>query len=207
MRPRPRKYDNVYRDGAVSLGPNENTNVLIKFLTTREVTLSKQVKASKLVIKPRKVGIYIRASNGAVQHRIEVMVMPSISPVDHTFRFYEPEQSHYSLVLPAFLQVNQPGLSVEISDPECKADLLGQTSHISISGLTENAMNMLPSTLFVWGDQFKAELLATCRVEVYSRPVIYTKARIGMKTQHSLALPALAARTIRVFSNKPNEVY
>ena len=66
---------------------------------------------------------------------------------------------------------------------------------------------MLPSTLFVWGDQFKAELLATCRVEVYSRPVIYTKARIGMKTQHSLALPALTARNIRVFSNKPNEVY
>jgi len=68
-------------------------------------------------------------------------------------------------------------------------------------------MRMLPSTLFVWGDQFKAELLATCRVEVYSRPVIYTKARIGMKTQHSLALPALAARTISVYSNKPNEVY
>jgi len=89
--PRPRKFDNITRTGDIVLGPNENQNVLIKFLTTREVTLSKQVKASKLVIKPRKVGICIRASNGIVQHRIEVMVMPSIAPVDHTFRFYEPE--------------------------------------------------------------------------------------------------------------------
>ena len=68
-------------------------------------------------------------------------------------------------------------------------------------------MHMTPMTLFVYGDQFKSELLATCRIEIHARPVIYTKARIGTQAQHSLALPAVHARTIKVYSNKPTEVF
>ncbi len=40
-----------------------------------------------------------------------------------------------------------------------------------------------------------------------SRPVIYTKVRIGSTQQHTLSLPADKARTIRIFSTKPDEIF
>ena len=84
---------------------------------------------------------------------------------------------------------------------------MGDTSHIIISGETAEAMNMSPMTLFVYGDQFKAELLATCRIEVHSRPVIYSKVKKGHRSQHTLMLPTQHARTVRIYSNKPSQVF
>ena len=137
---------------------------------------------------------------------LEVNIIPSIAPIDFTFRYYEPEQSHYSVVLPQFIQLNQPGVSVVISDPECAADIMPETNYITISGTSEEAMNMTPITLFVYGDVYKSELLATCRIEIHARPVIYTRARLNTQAQHTLTLPALNARSIRYFSNKPTQV-
>ena len=85
--------------------------------------------------------------------------------------------------------------------------MMADTAYIVISGLTEDAMNMTPMTLFVFGDQFKSELLATCRIEIHSRPVIYSKMKVGKRSQHTLMLPTRFGRTVRVYSNKPNEVY
>lgn len=47
--------------------------------------------------------------------------MPSYSPIDHTFRFYEPEESHYQISLPPFLQMSSPGITFAVSNPDCKA--------------------------------------------------------------------------------------
>ena len=70
-------------------------DILVKFLSNREVTLSKSVPASKYVIKPRKVRVLIQRSDRNIEQSIDLNVVPSIAPIDHTFRFYEPEQSHY----------------------------------------------------------------------------------------------------------------
>ena len=67
-------------------------------------------------------------------------------------------------------------------------------------------MIMNPMTLFVFGDEHKSVLLATCRIEIHSRPVIYSKVKKGHKSQHTLMLPSERARTVRVYSNKPSEV-
>jgi len=207
---RPPKFNAITLTGDVMLEPNEKMDLLVKFMTKREVSFSQNVYSSKYVIKPRKVKILIMTNDvnsNNVKQLIQVNVVPCIAPVDHVFRFYEPEQSHYSVILPPFIKFNQAGISVEISDPESTADVMGDTSHIVIGGVTEEAMGMNPMTLFVFGDQFKSELLATCRIEVHSRPVIYSKVKEGRRSQHTLMLPAQHARTVRVYSNKPSQVF
>ncbi len=62
-------------------------------------------------------------------------------------------------------------------------------------------------TLFVYGDQFKQKLLATCIIEVYSLVSIYTKIKAGVQTTQSLALPAENARQVQIHSNNPRLVY
>ena len=56
--------------------------------------------------------------------------------MDHTFRFYEPESSSYLVKVPPFISMNQSGLKFDISDPECKAALIGDTNYISLEGET-----------------------------------------------------------------------
>ena len=66
-------------------------DLLVKFMTNREVSFSKNVQPSRFVIKPRKVKILIMTGDMHVKQSIEVNVVPTIAPIDHTFRFYEPE--------------------------------------------------------------------------------------------------------------------
>lgn len=37
-------------------------------------------------------------------------------------------------------------------------------------------------TLFVYGDQFKEKLLATCKLEVYALVTLYTKIKAGVQS-------------------------
>ena len=56
---RPPVWQNISTNNVVWLQPGQSMELLVKFLTKREVSLSKKVLPSKLVIKPRKVRILI----------------------------------------------------------------------------------------------------------------------------------------------------
>lgn len=103
---RPPAWNVVTRNGDVILQPGQSIDLFFKFLTFREVTLDKSENASKHKIRPRRVQIVILMSNRAVYQHLEVHVMPSYAPIDHFFRYFEPEESHYSVPIPPFVNVN-----------------------------------------------------------------------------------------------------
>lgn len=41
---------------------------------------------------------------------MDVQIIPSSAPIDQTFRYYEPENSHVSITIPPFAQLNYPGI-------------------------------------------------------------------------------------------------
>lgn len=58
-----------------------------------------------------------------------------MSPIDGIFRFYEPEESHYTIGLPPFCNLmDKPGISVVVSDTDVVADTLNDTSIVAIKG-------------------------------------------------------------------------
>lgn len=79
-------------------------------------------------------------------------IVPSMAPIDHTFRFYEPECSHYQVGLPPFIQLNNPSLRCDVSNPECSADMIKDTSIFTIAGRSHDAMTVQSMTLFVYAD-------------------------------------------------------
>ena len=129
--------------------------------------------------------------------------MPSMPPVDHTFRFYEPENSHFQIALPHFIEINHPSLSIDVSNPSCSADVIKDSSRFTVAGRAGDPLSVTTMTLFIYSDQFKSSTVATVRVEVHARPVIYTRAKIGLQSMHTLTLPTTAAKAVRIFSNKP----
>lgn len=44
-------------------------------------------------------------------------------------------------------------------------------------------------------------------MEVHARQVIYTKAKVGFQSQHSLSFPARNPMAVRIYSNKPHIVF
>ena len=103
---RPPVWQNISTNNVVWLQPGQSMELLVKFLTKREVSFSKKVLPSKLVIKPRRVRILIHKSDKSLEQAIDLNVVPTLAPVDHTFRFYEPESSAYQVVVPPFILLN-----------------------------------------------------------------------------------------------------
>lgn len=149
---RPPAWNLITTHSDVILKPGQQLDLLFKFLTHRDVSLSSAATQSKKSIKRRSLQIVIVMTNQQIYQQLSVDVVPSMALVDHTFRFYEPEESHYAVSVPPFVQMNQPGLSLVMSDPECSADLLGNASFITVQGKSGEAMSVQQSVMYVYGD-------------------------------------------------------
>lgn len=68
----------------------EAVDLLFKFITFREFTYSENVEASAHIIKPRHVTIRVMEDR-RIKTSLKVHIMPNHAPIDHVFRFYEPE--------------------------------------------------------------------------------------------------------------------
>ena len=163
-------------------------------------------ESSHLFIRPRKITIDILINGQRSSQSFELNIVPTMAPVDHTFRYYEPEQSHYMVRLPPFVHLNTQ-LEYDLSNPECQPGMLPDSSIFTIAGQAGEAMSIQPMTLYVYADQLKSELVAVVRVEIHARPVIYTRARLNNQSMHTLTVPVGPGRTIRIFSNKPNNIF
>jgi hypothetical protein len=53
-----------------------------------------------------------------------------------------------------------------MSDPETTADHLKNSAFISLSGKSGEAMTVQNSIMFVFGDQYKSNLLATVNIQI-----------------------------------------
>jgi hypothetical protein len=99
---KPNSYEMIPEQGKVILGPGESIDILVKFLTFRDVSHNVNVAASPDVVKQRNVKIVVLL-NRSVYNNYDVNMMPIFPPIDHTFRFYEPENSYFRVRIPPFL--------------------------------------------------------------------------------------------------------
>jgi hypothetical protein len=110
--------------------------------------------------------------------------------------------------LPPFISLNScPDVTMEISDPTLEVDWAKQADFIVVKGQTPEAMSMTGATLFIYTNSYRDELLASIRLEICARSVIYTRTRFGRQSQHCLSMPCKQARKIKLFSNKPTQVF
>lgn len=144
--------------------------------------------------------------SGTVRFSKDLQINPVMAPISDTFRFHEPSESHFVVALPQFIQTNQPGLNVSISNPDCKAEVLEKSNIITVSGKTGDVLTMQSMTLFIFADILRHNLLATVKVEVHAREVIYTRIKFGQTSSHTLSIPASTARTVHLYSNKSRVV-
>ena len=94
-----------------------------------------------------------------------------------------------------------------VSKPTAVVDINKRTGEMRVQTKTDDKNTVGEMTLFVYGDQYREQLLATCIIELHSMVTLYTKIKAGLQTTMSLALPAENARTVQIHSNDPQLVY
>ncbi|CDW71325.1 UNKNOWN [Stylonychia lemnae] len=203
----PFSYDIIQRPADIILNPMDEVELLFKFMTTRDVSIDPNELASQDIIKPRKIGIIIMQTNRKPHLALELNVVPSSAIIDHTFRFYEPQNSHVTLQIPPFLQLYQQGLFAIASKPNVVVDINRDTSGFQVEAQTSDAPYEVDIIIFVYGDQYREKLLATCLIEIYSMKTLYTKIKAGVQSTQSLELTADNARQVLIHSSNPKIVY
>jgi hypothetical protein len=99
---RPESYDCITSKDTIILNPGQKIDLLFKMRTYREVLSDVAEESSAAKVKQRFVKITIKSSDAAPLS-IECCLIPLQTPVDHTFRFYEPENSHFNLRIPPLI--------------------------------------------------------------------------------------------------------
>jgi len=204
---KPDQFDIISGEGDILLKPNVEVELLFKFLTLREGSSLQNEVSSAEIIKARKVTIGILSHTNDPYNTIEVNVVPSTAIIDHTFRYYEPQNSHVTLKVPPFLQLNYPGLVVLASRPTAAIEIQKESSVIQVETKIDDAPQIAEISLFLFGDQFYEKLLASIKLEVYSLVTAYTKIKAGIQSTLSLAIPSECARNVMIHSSDRRHVY
>lgn len=134
-------------------------------------------------------------------------MVPSSAPIDHTFRYYEPQNSHVNLLIPPFIFADQVGLHAALSKPTAHVEIERKTGVMTVQTKTEDENTVSDMILYVYKDSYKEILMATIHIELHSMVTLYTKIKAGMKTVQNLALPAENARSVMIHSSDPSMVY
>lgn len=160
----PSSYEMMTETGDIDLKPNEEVEVLFKFLTIRDTPVLPQdisLYPPQAYIRPRKIQLIVLNSNKQPYLNTEVNVVPSSAPIDHTFRYYEPQNSHVNLTVPPFIYMDQIGLHATVSKPNAYVEIERKTGVMIVQTKTEDENSISDIILFVYRDSYKEFLMAT----------------------------------------------
>ena len=114
---------------------------------------------------------------------INVHIVPRPAPIDHTFRFYEPETSNVTLTLPCFSNVplsSYPNMSVVCSDPLIIPEIA--ENQVLISLRTAYSTHPQNFNLYIYQDSFMNNLLASAKVVVQTLALVDVETIAGKPT-------------------------
>ena len=95
-------------------------------------------------------------------------MVPSSAPIDHTFRYYEPQNSHVNLLIPPFIFADQVGLHATLSKPTAHVEIERKTGVMTVQTKTEDENTVSDMILYVYKDSYKEILMATIALHGYT---------------------------------------
>jgi hypothetical protein len=145
--------------------------------------------------------------DGTTAANVEIALEPKHAPVDHIFRYYEPEHSYFKVSIPPFLQLTSPELHAKLSKESAQVHIDHKTSEIHVSSKTSDALNEVCMTVFVYADVFMSKLLASVRVEVTPLNCMYSQTRAGVQNKMNLAFPTGDCKQVEIHSSNYKNAY
>ena len=86
------------------LGAGQQIELLFICQTFRDIVLGAK-EATRDSFVQRRVRISVQCGR-TVEKTVELKLLPVLPALDHTFRYYEPENSYFRVSIPPFIQFN-----------------------------------------------------------------------------------------------------
>lgn len=141
------------------------------------------------MIKQREVEVILTNVSTQRDEQIKFVVIPLNPMVDLTLRHYEPEHSFFELKIPPFMELTDKGYSVRASKANARAELDRGSNSIRVTSKTSDAMSVNSLQLYLYKDQYYADLISTIRLDVKALPCIYRQMKAGMQSTIALSFP------------------
>ena len=192
----PSAWDMIH-DSTIYLNASEQWPMLFKFFTYREtiVSLKKSDHNDPLTLAPRKIYVKVfQQSDESLIKWIWINIIPRPNPIDHVFRFYEPENSYVTVTLPTFTSIplsTHPDLFIEWSLPWVTSQVI-DNNQIQWNFKTPFSPEILSFYVFIYHNSFKDYLLAACHLKVHALTSFFTTVRTGVRKP--INIPMFASR-------------
>lgn len=195
-------------NGNIYLDADQQCPILFKFFSFREAIVSKRrvdLNDPK-TLTPRTITIKIfQQSDDSLIKSINLNIIPRPNPIDHTFRFYSPENSYLTLSLPSFTSIPlsaHPDLSIQCSLPS--AQPIVSSDQVQLSLKTPFSPEVLSFGVFVYQDSFCHILLAACQVKLHALTSVFTTVRTGVRKVLNLPLfPTRRQQAVMIYTDEP----
>ena len=123
---------------------------------------------------------------------IGLTVVPRNPPIDISMNFYEPQNSQARIAIPCDFKT-RPAESY-CSDPNtvCEFD---EDDRIQIDLKTGPENSSTSLYIFIYGDNFNANLNCVLKINIHSLLCIYTRTRVGIEMEQTLPLDSAHKKT------------
>lgn len=195
--------------GNIYLDAEQQCPILFKFFSFREAIVSKR-KAhlnDPSTLTPRTIVVKIyQQSDESLVKSISVNIIPRPNPIDHVFRFYEPENSYSTITLPNFTSIpisSYPDLHIESSLRQAHPHVI-ENNQVQIEMRTPFSPEVTNFSVFIYQDSFRHRILAACEIKVHALSAVFTTVRMGVRKP--INLPIFSTRrqqSIMVYTDEP----
>lgn len=206
----PPAWDMVDDGGNLYLDPDQQCPMLFKFFSYRDAIISK--KKSDLIdpntLTPRKINIKIyQQSDESLVKNITVNIIPRPNPIDHVFRFYEPENTYSTITLPTFTALpisGFPDLFIESSNPHVTSTI-GDNNQVHVELRTPFSPEISVFSVYIYQDSYRNHILAACQIRVHALTSVFAKVRTGIRKPINLPITGNRAnQSIMVYTDDPD---
>jgi len=140
---------------------------------------------------------------------MRVNIEPHASVVDHVFRYFEQENRHVTLNLPALYYHSTPPLNrpkLALTYPDAVWSWLND-KEIALELKVPPAQSLLKFNLLAYDDPYYSDLLGNWIIEVNSCAGVDLQVKVGQVTSTKLTLPPDIARLVRMYVSHPSLAY
>jgi nephrocystin-4 len=207
----------------------DKCEVLFKFLTFRAIDehtayregadynealarmneIEKNEEKRKQYITPRSVNITVSHLKGRVITGMKINIEPHASVVDHVFRFFEQENRHVQLNLPALYYQSMPPMSrpkLALTYENATFTWLND-KEVALELKVPPAQSVLRFNLLAYDDPYYSDLMGNWIIEVNSCAGVDLSVKVGQATSTKLVLPPDIARLVKMYVSHPTLAY
>ena len=133
-------------------------------------------------------------------------IIPQPNPIDHVFRFYKPENTYTTIVLPCFTSIPLSAyhdLFIQCSLPNAKPQII-ENNQIQLDFKTPFGPEISVFNVYVYQDSYRNHMIACCQLMVYALTTLTDTVRTGVRKP--INVPIFSNRrqqTVMVYSDEP----